>query len=244
VTLGPAYRPIPVVGLTVDEAAAEITRVLKQTLARPSVNITLAQVAGVQQVSNLYPVQPDGTVNLHGYGQVSVTGKTITEARVAIEKHLSQYFDSPDITVDIMGYNSKFYYIVIAGADTGESIFRFPVTGNDTVLDAISNINGLPQVSSKTMWVARPGPGELTQQDILPVNYTAIARGGKTETNYQLMPGDRVYIVDDKLVATGTVFGKVADPIERMLKISQLGSSTIVNYQTMGRGFNSDRFGL
>jgi polysaccharide biosynthesis/export protein len=241
VSFGPAYGRIRVVGMTVDEASEEITRKLKGLLQRPAVTVTLTQVAGVQQVSSMYPVQPDGTVNLRGYGKVYVSGKTMAEAREAVERHLSEFFDSPEITVDVMGFNSKVYYIVIAGAESGESIFRFPVTGNETVLDALSNINGLPMVSSKTMWVARPGPGELTRENILPVNYTAISRGGVTDTNYQLMPGDRLYIVDDKIIATNNVVGQFTNPIEKMLRVSQLGASTTTGMQILGRGYNQNR---
>ena len=45
--------------------------------------------------------------------------------------------------------NSKVYYIITDGAGSGEQVFRFPVTGSETVLDAISQIGGLPPVSSK-----------------------------------------------------------------------------------------------
>ncbi len=239
VTLGAGYQPVRLVGMTVEEAAAEITNQLKRILEKPNVSVQLTRLADVRQVSNMYPVEPDGTVNLLKYGRVPVAGKTMAEAAVAVEEHLAEFFDSPEITVDVMGYNSQFYYVVIAGAENGESIFRFPVTGNETVLDAIGNIAGLPQVSSKTMWVARPGPGAMTCQNILPVNYTAIARGGMTDTNYQLMPGDRLYIVDDKLIAGNVVIAQFADPIERMLKISQLGASNVRLMQIMGRGYRN-----
>ena len=69
-----------------------------------------------------------------------------------------------------------------------------PITGNDTVLDALSAAGGLSQVSSAEIWVARPAPGGFGCQQILPVNYQAIAQGGSSATNYQIMPGDRVFI--------------------------------------------------
>ena len=244
VSLGPQYDPIRVVGMTIDEATVEITRKLQVILKQPGVTVQLARSAGIQQVNGIYPVQPDGMVNLGAYGHIYVSGKTVAEASTAVEKQLTEYFDSPEVTVDVMQYNSKNYFIIIAGAESGESILRFPITGNETVLDAISNINGLPYVSSKTMWVARPGPGEMTCQDILPVNYTAIARGGVTDTNYQLLPGDRLYVVDDKLVATGTIVNSFTNPIRRMLNISRLGASVVRTSQTMGRGYNQRRRGL
>ena len=241
VSFGPGYEPIRVVGLTIDEAAAEITRKLSVTLLRPGVSVQLARSGGTQQVNGLYEVQPDGTVNLGGYGQVYISGKTVAETSMAIERHLVEYFDSPEVTVEVIEYKSQGYYIIIAGAESGETVLRLPVSGSDTVLDAISYINGLPYVSSKTMWVARPAPGGMTCRDILPVDYSAITRGGVTDTNYQLLPGDRLYIVDDKLVATNIVINGVLGPINRMLRISQLGTSAVRNYQTLGRAYNQNR---
>lgn len=51
-----------------------------------------------------------------------------------------------------MRYNSKKYYVITAGANVGENIQTFPITGKETVLDAIGQIRGLQRVSSKTMW--------------------------------------------------------------------------------------------
>ena len=68
------------------------------------------------------------------------------------------------------------------------------MTGNDTVLDAVSQINGLSQVSSKKMWIARPAPHHSDSQ-ILPIDWDGISQGAQTATNYQLLPGDRLYVV-------------------------------------------------
>ena len=67
-----------------------------------------------------------------------------------------QFFDSLEVSLEVSGYNSKVYYIVTQGAGFGDGVYRFPITGNETVLDAISQINGLQRVSSKKIWVARP----------------------------------------------------------------------------------------
>ena len=80
------------------------------------------------------------------------------QARQRIEAHLSQMLRSPEVSVDVVGYNSKTYYIITEGAGFGDGVNRFPVTGNETVLDAISQINGLSQVSSKKIWVCGPLP--------------------------------------------------------------------------------------
>lgn len=242
VNLGPAYGAIRVVGMTLDEAKRAIDAHLRQILANPEVSIQLARTSGTQPVTGEYLVGPDGSVNLRQYGQVHLAGKTIAEAKVALEKHLAQYFDSPEVSVNILAYNSKVYYIVTEGANLGDNIVRVPVTGNDTVLDALSNVGGISQLSSKKIWIARPAPGDFGCEQVLPIDYNSITRGGGTGTNYQVMPGDRVYISEDELVAVSNMINKVLAPFERVAGVTSLYGSTIRNLQTLGRNFNRDQY--
>ena len=147
-------------------------------LAKPEVSVQLARTAGTAPVTGEYLVGPDGTINLRQYGTLHVAGKTITEIRMELNKHLSQYFDSPEASVDVRQFNSKVFYVITEGAGMGDNIRRVPITGNDTVLDALSAVNGLSQVSSATVWVARPAPGGFGCEQILPVDYEAITQGG------------------------------------------------------------------
>jgi polysaccharide export outer membrane protein len=101
------------------------------------------------------------------------------------------------------------------------------VTGNETVLDAISQISGLSQVSSKQVWIARPAPDHIGCDQILPVDWVGITKGGSARTNYQIMPGDRIFIAENHLVATDTALAKFLAPIERILGISLLGGQAV-----------------
>ncbi len=138
---------------------------------------------------------------------------------------------------------SKKFYVITAGAGLGENMQAFPITGNETVLDAIARTPGLPQVSSKTMWVARPTPAEKGGDNILPIDFVAISQG-LTDTNYQLLPGDRLFIVDDNLVAGDNYLAKLMQPIQWLLNLSGQGTDMIRNMQTMGRAYNATRNGL
>jgi protein involved in polysaccharide export with SLBB domain len=243
VTLGPAYGTVRVEGMTIEEATRTMTAYLRTILQRPNVLIQLIRSAGTQQINGIYGIQLDGKVNLLRYGSVYVAGMTVTEVRTALERQLAQYFDSPQIAVDVLRYNSDKYYVITAAANTGEITQSFPITGNDTVLDALSQIQGLKRVSSKTMWVSRPTPAGLGAEEVFPVDWAAITRGAQTDTNYQLLPGDRIYIVDDKLMATDNYLAKVTAPITQLLHISSFGTSTIANMQTTGRLYNRSRRG-
>ena len=161
VNLGPAYGSVRVVGMTIEEATDAMRRKLAEVLRQPEVSVQLARTAGTQPVTGQYLVGPDGTINLRTYGVVHVAGKTMTEIKIALQQHLAHYFDSPEVSIDVLGYNSKVYYVITDGAGMGDNVRRIPVTGNETVLDAISAVGGLSQLSSKEVWVARPAPGNF-----------------------------------------------------------------------------------
>ena len=59
----------------------------------------------------------------------------------------------------------------------------------------------MPRPSSQHhIWIARPDPADLCQEQILPVDWNGIVRRGRAVTNYQVLPGDRIYIQADSLV--------------------------------------------
>ncbi len=236
--LGPSYGKVMVGSQSLEEAQDAVYRHLKRVLKEPQVSLTLAQAAGQQQISGEHLVGPDGMVNLGTYGTVYVTGMTLQEAKDAIEKQLAKHLDAPLVSVDVFSYNSKVYYVVTEGAGFGDNVARFPVTGNETVLDAISQINGLSRLSSKQMWIARPAPSGVGCDQILPVDIEAIMKGGSTATNYQILPGDRVFIAQDQWIAFESIVGKITGPFERMFGFALLGSNTIQTINRFPFGFN------
>ncbi|HKB02796.1 MAG TPA: polysaccharide biosynthesis/export family protein [Gemmataceae bacterium] len=218
-----------------------------------------ATVLSPQPISGQHLVRADGTVNLGVYGSVSVAGLTTDQAREAIRRHVYEQLrimnassggrttpppDDPAklyVAVDVAGYNSKGYYVITDGAGFGERVYRFPYQGHETVLDALSNINGLPEVGSKRyIWVARRTPHPEHPDQILPVDYIGLTQHGITVTNYQILPGDRVYVRADKEFRIDGWLQKILTPIERLMGVTLLGSSTvheIQNKRTQGTGF-------
>ncbi len=237
VNLGFAYGAVRVTGLTVEQAQEAIRKHLSDTLRNPQVVVALEQFRGIQQIRGEHLVRPDGTIHLGMYGSVYVAGLSLEQIKCVVEKHLSQYVAAPRISVDVFSYNSKKYYVIADGGGFGQLVFAFPYTGYETVLDAVSKINGLPAVSSKKkIWVARPSPCHSECNQVLPVDWNAITQGGSTCTNYQLLPGDRVYVRADALIAADNWLAKVLSPVERLFGITLLGSSTVNSIQNSGVG--------
>lgn len=228
IDFGPEYGNVPVAGLTLDQARHAITNQLKRTLANPQVAVSLPQAQGKQYVAGEHLVRPDGTVSLGIYGNVYLAGLTLDSAKATLEQQLAEHIHNPEVNVDVLAYNSKVYYILTDGGGAGEQVFRFPCTGNETVLDAISQINGLPVVASKKdIWIARPAPPELGHDQVLKVDWDAIARGGHVATNYQVLPGDRIYVKADDLITFDTFVAKITAPFERIFGFVLLGNGTV-----------------
>jgi polysaccharide export outer membrane protein len=236
IDLGPNYGgKIRVVDLTTDDIQKAITAKLKLFVKEPQLTVSLAQSRGVQQIAGQHIVRPDGTVGLGSYGSVYVAGLTIAQAKAAIEAHLSKYLYRPEVAVDVYSFNSKFYYVITDFAGSGEQVVRLPHTGNETVLDAVSLIGGLSAVSSKKMWVARPAPTECGHDQILPVDWCGITMRGQVKTNYQILPGDRVYILGQPLTTFDTYFARVAAPINRALGMTIYGTAAYNAVKNVGQ---------
>lgn len=237
VSLGPGYGRVRVEGQTVEEAQEAIQEHLMRILAAPDVSVSLAEPAARQAISGEHIVIQDGTINLGIYGNVRVVGMTTLQARTAIEEHLSEFLEDPQVSVDIAAFNSKVYYVITQGAGQGDQVVRIPVTGNETVLDALAQIGGFTVNQSKNMWIARPAPDGLGYDQILPVNWDAIVQGGATGTNYQVLPGDRIFIGEDKMVAFDTFVNKLTAPFERMFGFTLLGTQTVQQINRFPNGF-------
>jgi polysaccharide export outer membrane protein len=230
VALGASYGKVAVVGLTMDQAKAAIENHLRKLLKSPETFVAIAQSKGIQQIRGEHLVRPDGTISLGTYGGVYVTGMTIAQAKETVERHLSEFIVHPEVSVDILAYNSKVFYVITDGGGFGQQVIRLPATGNETVLDAIAQVNGLPAVASKNhIWIARPAPAGQSQDQVLPVDWNAITECGKTATNYQVFPGDRIYVKADALITLDTWLAKITNPINRLFGTILLGNETIVS---------------
>ena len=231
ISLGYGYGTVRVQGFTIDQIQSTIRAHLAGVLRNPQVSVSLAQFRGMQQTKGEHLVRPDGTISLGTYGSIYVAGMTLGQIKCAIERHLSQYVVNPQVAVDVFAYNSMWYYVIFDGGGYGEQVYRLPITGNETVLDAISNLQGLPsQASTWRIWVARPAPCGHACDQILMVDWNAVTKGGSTCTNYQILPNDRVYVDADCLVKTDLWLAKILAPVNRVLGTTLLGAST---YETI-----------
>ena len=167
-------------------------------------------------------VQPDGTISLNYYGELSVSGLTLGEIKTKLVRHLQTYLkdeklglikvdpengepivdratgrviaiepkDAANVYVAVSASKSKHYYVQGAVAVPG----RVPVTGMETVLDAIQVAGGLaPDADPNQVFLYRPDAGAAPAQQ-LKIDVDQITMGDDLSTNYQLLPGDRLVV--------------------------------------------------
>ena len=235
VNLGFDYGSVAIGGKTIPEAKKAIEDKLKQRFkVEFNVLVALVESRALQQIRGEHLVRQDGKITLGIYGSVYVWGLTMEEAKLAIETKLSEFLFEPEVAVDVIGFNSKVYYLIFDQGTAGQLISRLPITGNETVLDAVSQSttrqatgSGLAAGSdTHRIWVARrSAPGEPCQ--VLPVDWNAIIKDGSTATNYQIMPGDRVYVGLDPWIRADQLLAKWISPFERIFGITLLGDSVV-----------------
>ncbi len=168
------------------------------------------------RLSSDQTVQQDGTIELGAYGRLRVAGMSAEEiqgrvqqvvtqqevakqqARVALAAHRSQGLGVPveepervdyGVTVRLVNKDSAIYYVMGEVNAPGS----YPLVGHETVLDAVIAAGGLSdRANDHKIILTRPQLGQ--EALIVPICYQQILQLGDVSTNYQLMPGDRIYV--------------------------------------------------
>ena len=98
--------------------------------------------------------------------------------------------DAGAVNVRLVNPQSAVYYVLGEVSSPGS----FPLIGRETVLDAILAAGGLTDKASPcNIILSRPSP-PCGCRTVIPICYTNIVQQGDTTTNFQVMPGDRIFV--------------------------------------------------
>ncbi len=166
------------------------------------------------RLSSDQTVQQDGTIELGSYGRLQVAGLSAEEiqnqvqgmvayhetqkrqTQIALASHRGESSESEaeaidyGVTVRLVNKESGLFYVMGEVNAPGS----YPLVGHETVLDALIAAGGLSdRCNDHKIILTRPQlPGQ--PRLIMPVCYQHILQMGDVATNYQLMPGDRIYV--------------------------------------------------
>lgn len=196
----------------------------------------LKPTSGAASLTGPYLVGPDGTINLRRYGVVHMAGKTMIEARRALQKHLAQYFDSPEVSVDIAAYNSKVYYVgkgvklELVLIPAGEFLMGSPDSDSDASSDE------KPQHRVRITKPFYLGKFPVTQEQweaIMPLNPSQF-KGAKNPVDSVRWDDCQAFLsrLNEKFAKTA---GKFALPTEAQWEYAcRAGSTTYWNFGNSG----------
>ncbi len=94
------------------------------------------------------------------------------------------------IVARLVSWESKGYYVLGEVNSPG----RFQLNGNETVLDAIVQAGDLTNRANYNKIIISRPTDPCGARIVLPVCYRQIVQLGDTSTNYQIRPGDRVFV--------------------------------------------------
>ena len=138
------------------------------------------------------PVQPDGTISLGRYGRVQVSGRTIPQIRGLVEAAIAtEDGDKAEkVVIRLVDWKSKVFYVMGEVNSPG----AYPMTGGETVLDAIVAAGDITRRANRHQIILSRPTGPCDQRFVLPICYDNIIQLGDSSSNYQIQPGDRIFI--------------------------------------------------
>jgi protein involved in polysaccharide export with SLBB domain len=136
-------------------------------------------------------VRADGTVDLGRYGRLEASGRTIDQVRGDVVKRLKDESGEPiPVNVSLVEPSGQNFYVIGEVNSPG----AYPLKGHETTLDGIIAAGGLTdRADRRAILLNRPTPPEECRI-VMPICYRHIVQLGDTSTNYQLQPGDRIYV--------------------------------------------------
>jgi polysaccharide export outer membrane protein len=159
--------------------------------------------------NHLEVVSPDGKITLPLIGAVFVAGRTPEEVSEQLQVKAREYYGDADVSLRVVGYNSKHVYVFGEVSVPGAIAFR----GNNTVLGTLAQTQPTRLADPGKIVVLRPNKdGKLVKQMTIDLN--RMVKRGVTEHDALLENGDIIYVPPNPLAAVGLALQQVLLPIQ------------------------------
>ena len=161
------------------------------------------------EVSGQYLINNEGKIQYEFVGDIELSGLRKEQAKDVITDHVSTYIVSPDVSIKIVGYNSKIVYVYGEVASPGKIFMRGDtITVREALLAA-----GLPLLSASTKKCPLITPSADGKIGKKLVNINSLLYEGDLRENLVMKPGDTLYVPPTFLAKTMRAIQPVAAPI-------------------------------
>ena len=172
------------------------------------------RVYGHNELDVTTRVSPDGSVGMMFLGQVDVAGRTIIEARDAIEKGLEPYIKHPVVGVTVLEVDSE--TVTISGACGNPGLYG--ISSSTRLADAYAKAGGsaVRLFHGISIDVADLEHSMLNRDGkVLPVDFRKAIEQGDPLENILVRKSDYMFIAQ-RMESSVTVCGSVGNPQKRL----------------------------
>lgn len=128
-------------------------------------------------------VDPQGFIVLPEIGSIQMRGRTILEVNATIEERLRSILRSPNVTSEVLTYQSRSFFVLGHFAQPGMQLMDRPVTAMEAAALGGAMLNGADRDS---LYLLRP------HEDRLEVHRFSLKQPGP-DGLVQVRPGDVIY---------------------------------------------------
>jgi polysaccharide export outer membrane protein len=161
------------------------------------------------EVSGQFSINQEGKIQYNFIGDVEVAGLTKQEVTQKVNEKLSKYIIAPEVTVKIVGYNSKVVYVIGEVGSPGKIYMHGDtITVREALIQA-----GLPLLSAKAGASRLITPSADGKPNMKIVNIQKLLYEGDLRENIVMNPGDTLFVPPTFLAKAMRVLSPVAQPI-------------------------------
>lgn len=161
------------------------------------------------EVSGQFIINSEGKIQYEFIGDIKVEGLKKGAVKELLTNRLSEYIISPDVTVKIIGYNSKIVYVIGEVRAPGKIYMRGDTI---TVREALVQA-GLPLLTGKISQSRLITPSDTGKVEKKMVNIQKLLYEGDLRENLIMNPGDTLYVPPTMMTKAMRVIQPVAAPI-------------------------------
>jgi polysaccharide export outer membrane protein len=178
-------------------------------------DVIQVEVRGQPDLTRAAVVRPDGKVTLRLLDDVYVSGMTPAEVDSKLTGLYSEYIVGADVTVSMVGMNSRYIYVIGQVAREGPQTY----TGEMTIMQAIARAGGTNfRAEPKAIQVARNGK-------VWKVNMDDIIIKAQRGQNMYLQPDDIVFVPLNGFARAGYALDNIFFPLRSFASFLFLGDS-------------------
>lgn len=134
-------------------------------------------------------VEPDGSVNLAGVGDVRIAGLTTPELTEAVQLAYAKILPDPTVIVELKDF-SKPYFLVLGEVNRPG---RYDMQGYTSAIEAVASAGGLRN-SAKYSQVLLFRRASHEWYEVKPLDLRQFLRGRDLEEDAEVRPGDMVFV--------------------------------------------------